>query len=291
MKKLTAVLLTFSLLTGIFCACGASQPVPEPESAPVPEPIPEPVPEPEPEPTAEELFRRDNRAAEEFSFSETQSVAVMALLGCLLHYEDCLQLSKELGINWVYTNQSKYANQNSDFSTMFHSGKLGGNCASPVNWAFKDLGILPDNLKFYANSDGTIAHWDEAQSYVENACEVEDLSERKPTFAKLYENGEVVPGDIFICPVHVFIYLGDDKFLAAGHDGKWHTDPDAQTEDEQKAVMDTLVSDIVPCYNYRGHRITFRLRLKPDYIPQFYYNTDGKLAENPMFAEQNPAAG
>lgn len=295
MKKLTAVLLAFSLLTGIFCACGAKQPVPEPESeaVSVPEPLPEPEPEPEPdpEPTAEEIFRKDNRAAEEFSFSETQSVAVMALLGCLLHYEDCLQASKDLGMKWVYTNQSKYANQNSNFATMFLSGKLGGNCASPANWSLKDLGILPHNLKFYGGTDGSFVHWSKVRSYLETACVRTDFTDIVPSFATLYKNACVQPGDIFICKGHVFIYMGDEKFFAAGHDAHWHKDTSAKTEDSRSAVMDSFVYEMKDCSNYKSAKITYRLRLKPDYIPQFYYNANGRLVENPMYAEQDPAAG
>lgn len=238
----------------------------------------EPVNETDP---TRELFYTDNFA--KGAISEHVSPAVMALLSCCEYYVDTMKKSTAEGKKWVYSNSSTYVPQTGYFDDMVKSGKCGANCTFPANWSLRDMGVMPASLKFYCDKDGNFVGYNSVIRYLEPVCEITDLRSENVTFKDLYEAGKVKPGDIFLAnPQHTFIYRGDQTFYATGHDAKWHSDPTAPTEDPQKAVFEEWIMPMATNKNY-NYRISYVIRLKDDFIPQFYRNAEGKLVENPMY--------
>ncbi len=237
--------------------------------------------------TAEELFYMDNFAAG--AIGESVSPAVMAFLSCNEYYADSLQKGIAAGQKWVYSNSSTYVPQRGYYDDMVKSGKYGANCASPVNWAFIDMGIMPSSMRFYGGSTGNFANYTSVLAFLEPVCEIYDLTSEGKDFKQLYKEGRIKAGDIFLATHHTFIYRGDQTFYAAGHDGAWHTDPTAATEDSRKAVFDNWIMDMTTCTNY-NYKVYYQIRLKDEFVPQYYRDSDGKLAENPMYDPETSMA-
>ncbi len=246
--------------------------------------------------SAYDFFLKDNYASG--LISDEVNVGVQAMLSCLEYFNDRMVYGSEnLGERWVYSNRGTYAAQTGYFDTMLKSSKKGANCASPVNWALCEMGIVPKNDRFYGGSSGEFKSYSgNAETYLAPYCDYFDYSENPVTFKELYKSGKVKAGDIFLCKHHTFVYRGDETFYAAGHDGAWHTEADAPTEDERKAVFDNwvLAFDEVAgsgekkpgSYNMNyNYKVYYVVRLKDSYIPDFYRNKEGKLVENPMVAK------
>ena len=207
------------------------------------------------------------------------SAGAVALISSCMYYESVLQETTAQGQKWVYTNSSKYAPQNSSFDHLVEGGRFGVNCAMPASWAYVDMGIMEEGMRFWGDREGMFAKLDKVKSSIEKAAVIKHLDGQK-MFKELLEEGSVKAGDVFLCKGHTFIYLGDDLFFAAGHDGKWHTDEAAQTEDERKAVFESWVMPRESCINNDYH-IFWQISFKEDYIPEFYRNVKGELVPTP----------
>lgn len=199
----------------------------------------------------------------------------VALIGCCLYYESELQKGVAAGQKWVYTNSSKYSPQNSSFGHMVESGHWGVNCAMPASWAYVDMGIMEEGMRFWGARDGGFARLEKVRDSIEKAATIIELDGTK-TFSEMFDEGSVKPGDVFLTYGHTFIYLGDDLFFAAGHDGKWHSDPEAETEDGAHAVFESWIMPRESCHN-NGCRPTWQISFKEDYMPAFYRNKAGEL--------------
>ena len=235
---------------------------------------------------AQALFRNDNYAAGRLPDKLLDSVnpGVLAMLSCLMYYEDKLLEGISKGQKWVYSNNSTYVPQSGSFDSMIRTPtRNGANCAMPQGWALLDMGVTKTGGHMYGNTSGGVAGMD---SHGRLAGYVADWTkwDGKYTFNQLFQKGHVNDGDIFYCTGHTFIYMGDDKFFAAGHDSKWHTDSSADTEDKRKAVFDDWVVDRASCHN-STYSVNYQLRFKDEYIPHFYRNAEGKLIVNPLWSE------
>ncbi len=246
--------------------------------------------------SAMDFFLKDNYASG--LIDDDVNLAVQAMLSCLEYFNDRMVYgSKNLGERWVYSNRGAYAKQTGYFDDMLVSSKKGGNCASPVNWALCEMGIVPANDRFYGGSTGNFKSYSgDAEKYLAPYCEIIDMYNDPQTFKSLYKAGKVQAGDIFLCKHHTFVYRGDESFYAAGHDGAWHTEADAPTEDERKAVFDSWVlafdevsetgNKVSGKYNANyNYTVYYIVRLKDDVIPEYYRNKEGQLVKNPMVAE------
>jgi len=230
-----------------------------------------------------DIFRSDNFAAGKLSDELLDSVnpGVLALLSCCMYYESELQKGIKRGEKWVYSNSSTYVPQSGYFDDMVSSGKVGTNCSMPQAWAFIDMGIVTNGKHLYGNQSNGLSQWDNLGKYFACVATVTAWN-GKYEWQALYKKGLVEPGDVFYAHGHTFIYMGDELFMAAGHDGKWHSDSSAPTEDGSHAVFETWVLPIKNCSDY-GYSINFQLRLKDDYVPKYYRNAAGKLVQNPMY--------
>lgn len=214
------------------------------------------------------------------------NAGVMGLISCCEYYNDTMKASSKTGKKWVYSNSSTYVPQKGYFDDMVKSGKTGANCASPVNWAFIDMGIMPSSLRFYGGSSGEFANYGAVALFVEPICDITDYTGKGLQFKDLYQQGKVKAGDIFLCKHHTFIYRGDGTFYAAGHDGAWHTDNSASTEDERKAVFDNWILSFAQCSDYE-YTIYFQLRIKDEFVPKYFRDETGAVVENPLFDPEN----
>ncbi len=209
-------------------------------------------------------------------FLDSLTDAQLAVISHLMWYEAELQRGIKKGQKWVYTNSNTYSPQATTFDHMVESGKYGVNCAMPAGWVVVDLKILNEGQRFYGDLQGNFANYEKVHEQLETAC---DITEHNfPTFGELYEKGLVKPGDIFLAKGHTFMYLGDNKFFAAGHDGKWHSDYSAPTEDGQHAVFESWLMDLQSCANY-SHTVSWQISFKKDYTPLTYRDKDGKVVE------------
>ena len=222
-------------------------------------------------------FRDDNFAKGKISETllNNATPGAVALIGCCLYYESVLQKGIAAGQKWVYTNSSKYSPQNTTFDHMVESGRYGVNCAMPAGWAYVDMNILKEGMRFWGDKEGKFANLEQLREHIEKAAVITQRDGGK-RFKELFAEGEVSPGDVFLAKGHTFIYLGDDLFLAAGHDGKWHSDPTAETEDPDHAVFETWLMPREKCIN-NDYVPTWQISFKKDYIPEFYRNREGKL--------------
>ncbi|MBO7377152.1 MAG: hypothetical protein J6V01_08650 [Clostridia bacterium] len=235
-------------------------------------------------------FRTDNFANGRYPERLLDSVndGVLALLGCCAWYEAELQRGIAQGQKWIYSNSKDYCPQNGFFDDMVKSGRHGANCAMPAGWAMVDVGAVVPGMRFWGGRDCEIARYDRVAAFLENACEIMHY-EAGPAFSELFSAGKIEPGDICLCKLHTFIYLGEDLFFAAGHDGKWHENPDAVTDDPRHAVFDSWVTDFSSSSNYNC-RVYHVLRFRDGYVPEFYRRSDGKLVFNPCFRITNQTA-
>ena len=240
------------------------------------------------------VFREDNFAAV-YVTKRRQSISaetldnaspgVLALLSNCMYYESELQKGLERGELWVYSNSSTWVPQNGFFDDMVKSGKTGTNCAMPQAWALIDLGVVKNGGHMYGKTDGALANMAKAGvgTAAAAACDLVSWSGRYP-FSTLYQNGLIEPGDIFFAKGHTFIYMGDELFMAAGHDGKWHSVSNAPTEDGQKACFETWVCDMKSNTDY-NYSIWWQMRFKEDYIPEYYRNAEGERVKCPIWNE------
>ena len=219
-----------------------------------------------------DLYARDR-------FEPGLSPAVVTFLGCCEYFADRMASGTARGEKWVYSNSSKYVPQSTSFDHMVESGHWGVNCAMPASWAYVDMGIMEEGMRFWGDREGGFAKLDKVKPSIEKAAVITQLDGQK-TFKDLLEEGSVKAGDVFLCKGHTFIYLGDELFFAAGHDGKWHTDETAETEDERKAVFESWVMPRESCINNDYH-IFWQISFKEDYIPEFYRNGKGELVATP----------
>lgn len=225
-------------------------------------------------------LRTDNFAIGKLSdeFLASLTDAQLAEISHLMWYEAELQRGISLGQKWVYTNSNEFSPQATTFDHMVASGKYGVNCAMPTGWVVVDLGILNEGQRFWGGSDGVFMRENEVRAQLEEACDVFEL-EGHPVFQEAYEAGKIESGDMILSHGHTYIWIGDGKFHAAGHDGKWHSDPTAPTEDGAHAVFESWIMDYDNCAN-KHHRVAHIIRLKKDYVPKNYRNTKGEIVPN-----------
>lgn len=212
---------------------------------------------------------------------------VLALLSMCTYYDSVMKRTTKEGKKWVYSNSSTYVPQSGSFDSLVKSGKVGTNCAMPQGWAFIDLGILSANAKhLYGNTSGDLANLSSLGKYVSPVATITSW-EGTVKFNTLYNRGDVKPGDIFYAKGHTFIYLGDEKFMAAGHDGDWHTDNSAATEDSRHAVFENWICDMKSNSDWT-YTVYWQIRFKDEYVPRFFRNKAGELVQNPDFTpDQN----
>ncbi len=226
----------------------------------------------------EKTLRTDNFAIGKLSekFLDSLTDIQLAEISHLMWYEAELQRGISLGQKWVYTNSSTYSPQATSFDNMVKSGKYGTNCAMPAGWVMVDLGVLNEGQRFWGDGNGEFANYSKVHTQIEKAATITKLGGK--TFSTLYNQGKVKPGDIFLAKGHTFIWLGDGKFLAAGHDGKWHSDSSAPTEDAQHAVFETWIKNQSDCADW-SYSVTYQISFNDDYAPKTYRNSEGKIVK------------
>lgn len=223
-------------------------------------------------------LRTNNYAIGKLSqkFLDSLTDAQLAEISHLMWYEAELQRGIKKGQKWVYTNKSEYSPQATSFDNMVASGKYGTNCAMPAGWVVVDLKILNEGQRFYGDTNGNFKNIEKVSEQLETACTITPIPSTQ--FNELFTAGKVKPGDIFLAKGHTFIYLGDDKFFAAGHDGKWHSDFDAPTEDGQHAVFDSWIVDREKCNDWT-YSVTYQISFYDDYTPLTFRNKKGEIVD------------
>ncbi len=211
-------------------------------------------------------------------FLNSLTNAQLAAISNFMYYEDCLQKGIEKGERWVYTNSSKYVPQKETFDHMLEAPAHGGNCAMGTAWVIFDLGILNEGQRFWGGDNGEFKHEDEVREQLEVACDITEFD--FVPFKEIYESGDVQPGDMFLAKGHTFVWLGDGKFFAVGHDSHYHVDSDVGLSEycPNTAVYESWLVNYEECGN-RNSKVTYRLRLKPDWMPKQYRNQEGKLVD------------
>ncbi len=204
-----------------------------------------------------------------------------ALVACGNYYNSVLLERTAKGDKWVYSNSSKYVAQTGTFETMLRGKIHGGNCASIANWAFKDMGILSKNQRFYGNSSGKIQNYNaggtSVKPAIDKACTVTAAGGK--SFRTLMDQGKIKVGDILIGKSHTYIYRGDGTVFASGHDAKWHKDSAVKTDDSKKAVFDNWVRKYKGSYD-ETCKVYYIIRIKDSFTPKYYRDTDGNLVKN-----------
>ncbi len=237
--------------------------------------------------TGMDYFVQSNYAADLIAkIDEDLNLGVQALLSCCEYYNDSMVADTARGNQWVYSSNSKYVAQVCRFDDMLYNHTYKGcNCAGPTNWAFIDMEIMPDTYRFWGGSSGEFARREKVEPYISLACDIYEVYNEGKTFMQLYNEGRIKTGDIFLGDSHTWIYRGAQSFYAAGHDGKWHTDPNAYTEDTRKAVFENWVLSFDQCSTNRNYKVRYIIRIKDDYVPKYFRNTDGQLVENPLYTQ------
>ncbi len=303
MKKLLILLLAFAMLLPILSACGdAAQPADTEaspsESADTAEAaVTEEITEAEVTTAVETtesvktedaltVFRTTCYAAGKFNQSVLDSVnpGVLALISDCLYFEDTLQEWRAKGDRWVYTNQSKYSPQSTTFDEMIASNKHGTNCAMAMGWSLIDMKVLPSaDSRFWGGSNGVWAHRDRTEAYMGAVSEIYCYNGTR-TFKELYEAGMIKAGDMFLAVGHTFVYLGDEKFMATGHDSQYHVDATAPSEyGSSTAVFESFVVDMRSCHDFTTD-VFWLFRFKDEFVPHYYRNADGNNVKNPMYS-------
>ncbi len=226
------------------------------------------------------VFYTDNYAYGRISEEVLANVnaGAYAILGECWYFEDVLQREKAKGARWIYSNSNQYSPQQTSFDEMVVDEHPGTNCAMPAGWAYIDLGVCPYPKRFWGDRECGMANYDTLAPNILKAADITHWEEGKP-FGEYFEAGEIKPGDVLLAKGHTFIYMGDELFMAAGHDGKWHADETVRTDDPRKAVFDSWVCDMRTNYDWRCN-VYWRLRFRDEYVPAFYRGKDGKLKEN-----------
>lgn len=227
-------------------------------------------------------LREDNFAAGKLPDTLLDSVnpGVLVLLGNCMYYESRLQEGIAKGQKWVYSNSSTYVPQSGKFDSMANgSSKWGANCAMAQAWALIDMGVVTNGKHIWGNDDCGLSNIDTLGASIRAAADIEYIG-GAGRFCDLYELGQVEPGDVFFAQGHTFIYLGDEKFMATGHDAKWHKDASADTEDSRKAVFETWVVDMKTCGNWTT-TVHWRLRFRDGFVPKYYRSAEGKIVPTP----------
>lgn len=220
-----------------------------------------------------------------------QNAAVTAFLSCLEYYVWRMKDGTEnRGERWVYcAGKPQYLEIGSFETQMAH--KLCACCNAPANWGLVDLGLRTETSidHIYGGTTGNFGHKSQFMCYAGAFTTITDWTGKNMQFKYLYQSGLVKPGDIFLTVHHTFVYRGGESFYAAGHDGVWHTEADADTDDPRKAVFEDWIcgeghkKSFTSCSNYNA-TICWQIRFNDDYEPKNYRDTDGKLKENPQAA-------
>lgn len=235
---------------------------------------------------ARRKFYTDNMLTGVFSekFINSLNPGQLAMISSCMYFESKLQEGIRKGQKWVYTNDQRYALQSSSFDRVAESdGKYGVNCAMPSGWAMIDMGVLNEGQRYWGDSNCKIANYEKVGRQIEECCIVREWAGGVP-FCDLYSGGFARAGDTLMAKLHTFVYLGEDKVLAAGHDGKWHTDPEARTEDSRKAVFETWFCDMPTNSDFKC-RVYWQFSFKDEFIPRYYRNSRRERVLNPMIGE------
>lgn len=206
-----------------------------------------------------------------------------ALIACGNYYNSVLEKAVKRGEKWVYSNSDEFVLQDGSFDEMLSApGKMrGGNCASIANWAFRDMGIIDGDEKFYGDSKGYIRHYNSGSKKLKDKfdenCTIMEGGEK--TAKELMKAGKIKTGDIIIGKSHTYIYRGNGTVFASGHDGIWHKDELIKTDDPAKAVFETWVREFKGTYN-EEFEVHYIIRLKKSFVPEYYRNKNGDLVKN-----------
>lgn len=217
-----------------------------------------------------------------------QNAVVTAFLSCLEYYAWRMKDGTEnRGEKWVYCAGKPLYLEIGSFETQI-SQKLCACCNAPVNWALVDLGLRTETSvdHIYGGTTGNFGHRSQFTSYAGAFTSITDWTGKNMQFKDLYQSGLVKPGDIFLTIHHTFVYRGGESFYAAGHDGVWHTEADADTDDPRKAVFEDWIcgaghkKSFTTCSNY-NFTICWQLRFNDDYEPKYFRDVNGKIMINP----------
>lgn len=227
----------------------------------------------------------EKKAVYKLTVKKKQLTGPEALITCGNYYNSVLEKAVKNGEAWVYSNSNKYVLQGGTFEQMLaeaENGKMrGGNCASIANWAFRDMGVMSVDHKFYGDSKGQIRNYHTGtkkvkEEFDKNCTIIEGDGE---SFETLVDEGTVQVGDVIIGKGHTFIYRGDGTVFASGHDAIWHTDESIETDDPQQAVFERWIREYRGTYDGR-FKPSYIIRLKDSFIPAYYRNSKGKLVRN-----------
>lgn len=204
-----------------------------------------------------------------------------AMVACGNYYNSVLENAVKKGEKWVYSNSSKYVAQSGTFENML-SGKIrGGNCASIANWAFRDMGLISNNEKFYGDGDGNIRNYNSGtkklKSKLDANCEI--INAKQKSFGTLVKEGKIEVGDVIIGKGHTFVYRGNGTVFASGHDAKWHKDKSVKTEDSNKAVFESWIRKYKGTYDEK-FKVHYIIRIKDSFVPKYYRDESGNLVKN-----------
>ena len=188
-------------------------------------------------------IKKDNDIENNYAYGKAKvellssvNPGVRAMFSNLYWYEACLLDGITKGQKWVYSNSNDYVPQSTSFENMLASENYGANCALPANWVLIDMGIMTEGQRFWGSGDGSFANYSNVAPSIEKACDIISLSGNE-SFRELLSAGTVKPGDIILTYGHTFIYIGDNKIFAAGHDAAWHSDSTASHRGQSKGCV------------------------------------------------------
>ena len=223
------------------------------------------------------VLRNDNFAAGKLSDELLDSVnpGVLAEMSCIMYYEAKLQEGIAKGYKWQYSNKGWANNYFKAFDVINRGldGYRSCNCDSGHTWILQEI-------------YGGTTYRDIADFY----------EEVHQSLQKRLADGNVKPGDILFGYVsgadgtgssHRYIYLGDGITFDTGHgSGGWHEDKSIKHTDPHCAVFDTWLHPTEKGYTYNGYIIKRQIRIRDDFVPVAYRNSEGRLVSNPMVTEK-----
>lgn len=204
------------------------------------------------------------------------SIAAQTLIGICEHYNDVMMADDD---PWYNSNWNDDVSKAATFDDMTTADVKGSNCANLFNWAMRDMGLLSTGqTNLYGDAQGKLHGYDSKNKSLKKAVdEVFEVIEYEgeKTLTELLQEDAVQPGDILFNKLHTFIYRGEGTVFGSANDGKVN-------KEGKYPVFISWVNEVKHSYD-RKKPITYLIRFKEDYIPQFYYNKDAELVENPLF--------
>lgn len=224
----------------------------------------------------EEQFRTNNYG----DFQPETSIAAQTLIGMCSHYNDVMMADED---PWYNENWKDDVPKKATFDEMTTAKVKGANCANPFNWALRDMGLLSVNVtNLYGDAKGRIHGYNSGNTSLKKQVdEVFDLVEYhgEKTLTDLIKENAVRPGDILFTNFHTFIYRGEKTVFGSANDGKVN-------KEGKYPIFISWVNEVKHSYD-RKKPVTYLLRFKEDYVPQYYYNKEAELVENPLYTAIN----